>query len=66
MAAALTEGRPVYAIEMQWLCETRQGFIIEQLAAFYLNAIRKIQKSGPYFSADILSAAWWHMRLRCD
>lgn len=49
MVAALPEGQPVYAIDMEWLCETNEDFSIEQLAAFYLDAIRKIQKSGPYY-----------------
>jgi thioesterase domain-containing protein len=49
MVAALPEGQPVYAIDMEWLCETRQDFTIEQLAAFYLDVIRKIQKRGPYY-----------------
>lgn len=48
MAMALPEGRPVYALDMEWLCDAGQDFTIEQLAAFCLNAIRKIQKSGPY------------------
>jgi thioesterase domain-containing protein len=49
MIAALPEGQPVYAIDMEWLCEAAQDFTIEQLAAFYLDVIRKIQKSGPYY-----------------
>ena len=34
---------------MEWLCEAEQEFTIEQLAAFCLDVIRKIQKSGPYY-----------------
>ena len=34
MVAALPEGQPVYAIDMEWLCETQQDFTIEQLAAY--------------------------------
>jgi thioesterase domain-containing protein len=49
MVAALPEGQPVYAIDMEWLCEAEQDFSIEQLAAFYLDVIRKIQKNGPYY-----------------
>lgn len=49
MVAALPEGQPVYAIDMEWLCEMNEDFSIEQLAAFYLNEIRRIQKSGPYY-----------------
>jgi thioesterase domain-containing protein len=49
MIAALPEGQPVYAVDMEWLCETEQDFTIEQLAAFCLDAIRKIQKGGPYY-----------------
>jgi thioesterase domain-containing protein len=49
MAAALPEGQPVYAIDMEWLCEAERDFTIEQLTVFYLDVIRKIQKSGPYY-----------------
>lgn len=49
MAAALPEGQPIYAIDMEWLCEVEQDFTIEQLAVFYLDVIRQIQKSGPYY-----------------
>jgi thioesterase domain-containing protein len=49
MVSALPEGQPIYAIDMEWLCEVEQDFTIEQLAAFYLGVIRKIQKSGPYY-----------------
>jgi thioesterase domain-containing protein len=49
MIAALPEGQPIYGIDMEWLCEAERDFTIEQLAAFYLEAIRKIQKSGPYY-----------------
>jgi thioesterase domain-containing protein len=49
MAAALPEGQPVYAIDMEWLCDAEQEFTIEQLAPFYLSVIRKIQRSGPYY-----------------
>jgi len=49
MAAVLPEGQPVYAIDMEWLCDVEQEFTIEQLALFYLEVIRKIQNSGPYY-----------------
>src|ERR1700733_14216002 len=49
MVAALPEGQPVYAIDMEWLCDAKQHFTIEQLAAFYLDLIRKIQRNGPYY-----------------
>jgi thioesterase domain-containing protein len=48
MTAALPEGRPVYAIDMTWLCETDEPFTVEALAAYYLDIIRGVQKSGPY------------------
>lgn len=48
MAAALPEGSPVYAIQMEWMSKAEHEFTIEQLAPFYLDVIRKIQKSGPY------------------
>jgi thioesterase domain-containing protein len=49
MIAALPEGQPVYAIDMERLCEAEQDFTIEQLAVFCLDVIRKIQKCGPYY-----------------
>jgi thioesterase domain-containing protein len=49
MVAALPEGQPVYAIDMEWLCDAKQDFTIEQLAAFYLDVIRTIQQNGPYY-----------------
>ena len=64
MVAALPEGQPVYAIDMEWLCDAKQDFTIEQLAAFSLDLIRKIQETGLIISADILSAVSSRMRLR--
>ena len=49
LIGALPEGQPVYAIDMEWLCDTTQEFSVEQLAAFCLDQIRKIQKFGPYY-----------------
>jgi len=49
MAAALPEGQPVYAIDMEWLSEVQEEFTIEELAPFYLDVIRTIQKTGPYY-----------------
>jgi thioesterase domain-containing protein len=49
MVAALREGQPVYGINMEWLCEAGQEFTVEQVAAFYLDVIRKFQKRGPYY-----------------
>jgi thioesterase domain-containing protein len=49
LVAALPEGQPVYAIDMEWLCEARQDFTIEQLAVTHLDLIRTIQKRGPYY-----------------
>jgi thioesterase domain-containing protein len=49
MIAALPEGQPVYAVDMEWLCEMGQDFTVEQLAAFCLDIIRKIQRGGPYY-----------------
>lgn len=47
--AALPEGQPVYAIDMEWLCEAGKDFTVEQLAASHLDLIRTVQKSGPYY-----------------
>jgi thioesterase domain-containing protein len=49
MAAALPSGQPVYAINMEWLCSAKRPFTIEQLAVLYIDLIRKIQQSGPYY-----------------
>ncbi len=49
MAAALPEGQPVYAIDLEWLCEAHEDFTIEQIAAFCLDHIRTIQRCGPYY-----------------
>jgi thioesterase domain-containing protein len=49
MVEALPEGQPVYAIDMEWLCDAEQYFTIEQLAAFYLDVIRKIQRNGRHY-----------------
>jgi thioesterase domain-containing protein len=49
IAAALPVGQSVYAVDMEWLCDVEQEFTVEQLAAFYLDGIRKIQRSGHYY-----------------
>jgi thioesterase domain-containing protein len=49
MVAALPEGQPVYAVDMGWLCEVREDFTVEHLAAIYLDRIRAIQQRGPYY-----------------
>jgi thioesterase domain-containing protein len=49
MVEALPEGQPVYVIYMESLCEVVGGFTIEELAPFYLDLIRTIQKEGPYY-----------------
>lgn len=49
MIAALPEGPPVYAIDMEWLCEAKQEFTVEQIATFYIDIIRQVQSSGPYY-----------------
>jgi thioesterase domain-containing protein len=48
MIAALPEGQPVYGIDMEWLCDAKDGFTVEQIAAFYLETIRSVQRNGPY------------------
>lgn len=49
MAAALPEGHPVYAIDMERLCDLKEDFTVEQIAAFYLEVIRTVQRNGPYY-----------------
>jgi thioesterase domain-containing protein len=49
LTALLPDGQPVYAIDMDSLWEIEHEFTVEQLTGFYLDRIRKIQRSGPYF-----------------
>lgn len=49
LIAALPAGQPAYAIDMEWLCDVHLDFTVEQVAAFYLEVIRRIQKQGPYY-----------------
>jgi thioesterase domain-containing protein len=49
LTAFLPDSQPVYAIDLDSLWGIEQEFTIEQLARFYLELIRKIQGSGPYF-----------------
>ena len=49
LTAFLPDSQPVYAIDLDSLWSIEQEFTIEQLARFYLDRIRKIQRSGPYF-----------------
>jgi thioesterase domain-containing protein len=49
MTVALPEGQPVYAIDMESLCESEQEFTIEQLAVVYLEVVRSVQRTGPYY-----------------
>lgn len=49
MVAALRKDNPVYGIDLEWLCESHAHFTVEQIAEFYLNAIRTTQPTGPYY-----------------
>jgi thioesterase domain-containing protein len=49
LTAFLPDSQPVYAIDMGSLWGIEEEFSIEQLARFYLDLIRMIQRSGPYF-----------------
>jgi thioesterase domain-containing protein len=49
LTAVLPDSQPVYAIDMDLLWGIEQEFTVEQLARFYLDLVRKIQRSGPYF-----------------
>jgi thioesterase domain-containing protein len=49
LTAFLPDSQPVYAIDLGSLWGIEEEFSIEQLARFYLDLIRKIQRSGPYF-----------------
>lgn len=48
MVALLPKGPPIYAID-KWLCYAEEDFTVEQLAAFWLDQIKDIQKVGPYY-----------------
>jgi thioesterase domain-containing protein len=49
MVAALRGGNSVYGVDLEWLCESRQHFTVEQVAEFCLDVIRTRQKCGPYY-----------------
>jgi thioesterase domain-containing protein len=49
MVAALRDGNPVYGIDLEWLCESRPHFTVEQIAEFYLDVICTKQPRGPYY-----------------
>jgi thioesterase domain-containing protein len=49
LTAVLPEGQPVYAIELGWLTSAQEEFTVEKLVLFYLDIIRKIQRTGPYY-----------------
>jgi thioesterase domain-containing protein len=49
LTALLPDSQPVYAIDLGSLWGIEEEFSIEQLARFYLDLIRLIQRSGPYF-----------------
>ena len=49
MTAALPAGQPVYALDMEPLCDADRDFTIEQLAPIYLEVVRSHQKRGPYY-----------------
>ena len=48
LAAALPQAQPVYALDMEWLCDLTDDFSVEQVASFYLRIVRTIQPSEPY------------------
>jgi thioesterase domain-containing protein len=48
MIAAMPEGPPVYGVNLEWLCDERNGFTVEQIAAFYQPIIQTNQNKGPY------------------
>src|SRR5579863_396472 len=48
LIAALPNGGPVYGIDMEWLCDVKGDFTVEQMATFYLKVVRGVQKNGPY------------------
>jgi thioesterase domain-containing protein len=49
LTAFLPDSHPVYAFDLNSLWDVEKEFTVEQLACFYLDLIRKIQSSGPYF-----------------
>ncbi len=62
MVPALPEGQPVYAIDMESLCDIKGDFSIEQLAPFYLDVIREFKKPAPIIFADIPLGVFWRTR----
>ncbi len=49
MIAAMPDGPPVYGVDLEWLCDEREEFTVEQIVAFYQPIVRMTQESGPYF-----------------
>ena len=49
MTSILPQGHPVYAVDMESLCDENQDFTIEELAPVYLEIVRSVQSSGPYY-----------------
>jgi thioesterase domain-containing protein len=49
MATALPDGHPVYGIDMESLISADEAFTIDELSSFYLDVIREIQGTGPYY-----------------
>jgi thioesterase domain-containing protein/acyl carrier protein len=52
LANTLTDGRPVYGLEAPWLTgRPSAAESIEQIAAEYLEQVRLVQPTGPYYLA---------------
>jgi thioesterase domain-containing protein len=49
MISALPERQPIYGINMEWLRDAKRGFTVEQIATLYLDIIREVQRTGPYY-----------------
>jgi thioesterase domain-containing protein len=49
MATTLPEGHPVYGIDIGSFISADEAFTIDQLSSFYLDVIREIQRTGPYY-----------------
>lgn len=48
MAAALPEDHSVYGIDLGWLCDQTTDFTIEELATFYGDVVKSLEKCGCY------------------
>jgi amino acid adenylation domain-containing protein len=59
LARYLGADQPVYGLQARGFEENQQPFVeIEEMAAFYLEAMRRVQPQGPYYLAGYSFGGW--------